>query len=256
MLINADLKILLENQVIKYNQPGFISGDPIEIPHRFTDPHDIAISGFLAATIAWGQRKSIVKSAHQLINWMDASPYDFIKNASEADLKPFNKFVYRTFNGNDCVFFIQSLKNIYQNHGGLQGLFHDGFQQYQNIKDTLVYFNQVFFEIPHLQRTTKHIANPVKGSSAKRLNMYLRWMVRSDKAGVDFGLWKFIPASALMIPLDLHVGNVARHLNLLERKQNDWIAVEELTSRLKEYDKDDPAKYDFALFGMGVNHSI
>lgn len=252
-MIVSEIKNFLEQQVNTHNQPQFIAGDPIEIPHRFTDPRDIEISGFLVATIAWGQRKSIIKSAHQLINWMEGSPFDFVINASESDLKPFSKFVYRTFNGEDCQFFLKSLKNVYQNHRGLEGLFRDGFQQNGNIRDTLSHINDVFFELPHLQRTTKHLANPAKGSSAKRLNMYLRWMVRSDRAGVDFGLWDFIPASVLMIPLDVHVGNVARQLGLLERKQNDWKAVEELTANLRQFDAGDPVKYDFALFSLGAN---
>lgn len=252
-MTSSELKIFLDKQVILHNQPEFITGDPIEIPHRFTNRKDIEISGFLAATIAWGQRKNIIKSAHQLINWMDGSPYDFIINATENDLNPFHKFVYRTFNGQDCIYFLQSLKNIYQNHQGLEDVFRDGYNQNGNIYETLIYFNQVFFEMPHALRTTKHVANPIKGSAAKRINMYLRWMVRNDKSGVDFGLWDFIPTSALMIPLDVHVGNVARQLGLLQRKQNDWKAVEELTKRLQQYDDHDPVKYDYALFSLGVN---
>jgi uncharacterized protein (TIGR02757 family) len=252
----SELKTFLDQQVQTFNRQEFIAGDPIEVPHRFNRKEDIEIAGFLAATMAWGQRKNIIKSAHQLMNWMDASPFDFVTNATKSDLQPFSKFVYRTFNGNDCLFFIKSLQNIYHQYGGLEQVLTDGYKKDGTIKNALEQLSTVFFSIGHLQRTTKHIANPANGSAAKRLNMYLRWMVRSDNSRVDFGLWKNIPANALMIPLDVHVGNVARQLGLLQRKQNDWKAVEELTAKLREFDPADPVKYDFALFSLGVNQVI
>jgi uncharacterized protein (TIGR02757 family) len=239
----------------KYNCPGFIENDPVSIPHLFTKKEDIEIAGFLAATIAWGQRKSILKSARQLMAWMDNAPYDFIKNATPADVKILEKFVYRTFNGTDCVSFMEALRQVY-NHGGLERVFTEGFQKSGNIKGAIQFFRNSFISENVPARTYKHVANPEKGSAAKRLNMFLRWMVRNDNKGVDFGLWKSIHKSALMIPLDLHSGTVARKLQLLNRTQNDWKAVEELTATLRSFDRNDPVKYDFALFGIGVNRDL
>ena len=183
---------------------------------------------------------------------MDNSPYDFILNHTENDLNRLKKFKHRTFNGEDCVFFVKSLKNIYTHHNGLQNVFETAYNKNKNIKDSIIYFRKIFLELKHEKRVEKHIANVEKKSAAKRINMFLRWMIRKDKFNVDFGLWKNIPTSALMIPLDVHTANVSRKLNLLERKQNDWIAVEELTLNLKKFDKTDPVKYDFALFGLGA----
>lgn len=250
---DIELKQFLDEQALKYDCTDFISSDPIQIPHRFCNPDDIAIAGFLASTIAWGQRQSIIKSAHRLIDWMDGSPYDFIANCTDADLAPFNNFVYRTFNGTDCVTFLKSLRNIYKNHGGLEQVVAKGYESAGDIKGALTYLYNVFFEIDHQHRTEKHLANPEKGSASKRMNMYLRWMVRQSNTGVDFGIWKSVPQSALCIPLDVHVGNVARQLGLLNRRQNDWQAVEELTARLRQFCPSDPVKYDFALFSLGVN---
>ena len=249
-----ELKQFLDSQAARFDCPDFIAEDPISVPHRFSRPDDIAIAGFLAATIAWGQRKSIVKSAHTLINWMDGSPHDFIVNCTERDLLPFEKFVYRTFNGTDCVTFLRSLHNIYTRHGGLENVVTEGFKSTGSIRGALTHLFQVFFEIDHQHRTEKHLANPDRGSASKRMNMYLRWMVRQSGTGVDFGIWRNIPQSALQIPLDVHVGNVSRQLGLLTRKQNDWQAVEELTARLRQFCPDDPVKYDFALFSLGVNN--
>ena len=251
---DTELKQFLDCQAARFDNPDFISEDPISVPHRFSRPDDIAIAGFLAATIAWGQRKSIVKSAHTLINWMDGSPHDFIVNCTAADLLPFEKFVYRTFNGTDCVTFLRSLHNIYINHGGLENVVTEGFKSTGSIRGALTHLFQVFFEIDHQHRTEKHLANPDRGSASKRTNMYLRWMVRQSGTGVDFGIWRNIPQSALQIPLDVHVGNVSRQLGLLTRRQNDWQAVEELTARLRQFCPDDPVKYDFALFSLGVNN--
>ena len=249
-----ELKQFLDCQAARFDNPDFISEDPISVPHRFSRPDDIAIAGFLAATIAWGQRKSIVKSAHTLINWMDGSPHDFIVNCTEHDLLPFEKFVYRTLNGTDCVTFLRSLHNIYTRRGGLENVVTEGFKSTGSIRGALTHLFQVFFEIDHQHRTEKHLANPDRGSASKRMNMYLRWMVRQSGTGVDFGIWRDIPQSVLCIPLDVHVGNVSRQLGLLTRKQNDWQAVEELTARLRQFCPDDPVKYDFALFSLGVNN--
>jgi len=247
------LKEFLNSSVDKYNQLNFIESDPISIPHKFTRKEDIEIAGFFTATIAWGNRKAILKSANQLMQWMDNSPYDFILNHSINELKPFNKFIYRTFNGTDCQFIIKSLQNIYSNHYGIEHVFTKGYEQNKKIDEAISHFRDVFLSIKHESRSEKHIANVYKGSSAKRLNMYLRWLVRHDNSGVDFGIWKGISPADLMIPLDVHSGTIARKLELLERKQNDWKAVMELTNKLKQFDATDPIKYDFALFGLGVN---
>jgi len=246
------LKEFLNEKADKYNHPDFIHTDPIQIPHLFTANPDREIAGFFAATIAWGQRSTIIKNMYQLLNLMDNAPYEFVQNYSANDLNRFKYFKHRTFNGEDCVFFIQSLKNIYLKHNGLGSLFQHLYLQHQNIVDVLSHFRQVFFEIPHPERTQKHVANVLKGASAKRLNMYLRWFVRKDNRGVDFGLWDKIPMNSLFIPLDVHTGNVARKLGLLKRNQNDWKAVQELTEKLRIFDSVDPIKYDFALFGLGV----
>lgn len=251
-----DIKETLEHFVNKHNTPYFIENDPISIPHNFTQKNDIEISAFLSAIIAWGNRKAIIKSAKQLIALTDNAPYDFIMNANTSDFKAFENFKYRTFNGIDCIFFMKSLQNIYLQHNGLEAVFNNGFEQHKNVKEAIAYFRNVFFSLKHENRTQKHIANTHKNSAAKRINMFLRWMVRDDNKGVDFGIWKNIPTSALMLPLDVHSGRVARGFELLKRKQNDWTAVEELTNNLRGFDHKDPVKYDFALFGIGVNKDI
>jgi len=251
------IKNQLDKYVDKYNTLEFINSDPIQIPHRFSLKEDIEIAGFLAATIAWGQRKSIIKNAGHLMDLMDNSPYDFLINYNEnTDFKRFTTFVHRTFNSDDCLFFIKSLKNIYLSHNGLENVFSFGFEKTQTIYGALTHFRSVFLETAHAHRAEKHLSDVTRGSAAKRLNMFLRWMVRTDNAGVDFGLWKKIPQSALMLPLDVHSGNVARTFGLLTRTQNDWKAVEEITSVLRTFDASDPVKYDFALFGAGVSGEI
>lgn len=265
MLKREELKEFLEEKYNRYNRLDFIDSDPVSIPHQFSKKEDIEIAGFLAATIAWGQRVTIINNANKLMKLMDNSPYDFVMNAKEKDFRRFENFKHRTFNGIDAAFFIKSLQNIYKRHGGLQKAFlfgSDSFDQEQkiNIQASITHFRSVFFSIPYPVRTGKHVSNPSENSSAKRLCMYLRWMVRNDKRGVDFGLWynagrkkNMLPATALlMCPLDVHTGNVARKLGLLRRTQNDWKAVEELTNNLKKFDPIDPVKYDFALFGLGV----
>ncbi len=248
----AEIKFILDDRLSKYNRSDFIDSDPISIPHRFSRKEDIEIAGFLSATISWGQRKSIIKNANRLMDLLDRSPYDFVVNAEESDFKVVSKFVHRTFNGDDCLFFLQALKNIYKNHQGLESIFATGFQNSGNIFGSLAHFRQTFLSIPHPQHATKHLSDVTKNSSAKRLNMFLRWMVRQDASEVDFGLWKNIPTSALMLPLDVHTGDVARAYNLLTRKQNDWKAVEEITAVLRQFDPNDPIKYDFSLFGIGA----
>ena len=247
----AYLKEFLDEKVVKYNQPNFIESDPIQIPKFFSDKNNIEIAGFLTATIAWGNRQTIINSAKNLMQLMEFQPYDFILNASKTELSTLNKFVHRTFNGNDCIYFIRSLRNICKNYNGLEEVFLKGFKKSNSVKSSLEYLYEVFFEIRG-ERSRKHISNVKTGASGKRLNMFLRWMVRNDKPGIDFGLWKGIPSSALMLPLDVHTGNVGRKLGLLNRKSNDWKAVEEITTVLRKFDSEDPIKYDFALFGLGV----
>ncbi len=247
-----DLKKLLDSKYYQYNQPEFISTDPVSIPHRFTKKEDIEIAAFLAATISWGYRPNIIKSADKIMKLLNDSPYNFIINANEKELKPLQTFVHRTFNGDDLLFFIHSLKNIYQNHNGLHEAFYTGYRKNKSIKESIIYFRKIFFECEHLHRSEKHISNPEKNSACKRINLFLRWMVRNDSRGVDFGIWNNIPPSALFCPLDLHSGNVSRKIGLLTRKQSDWKAVEELTANLRKFDHNDPVKYDFALFGLGI----
>jgi uncharacterized protein (TIGR02757 family) len=248
-----ELKDFLDEKVLLYNQPHFIELDPISIPHLFTKKEDIEISGFFAATIAWGQRPTILRNAEKLMQWMDNSPYDFVINFEEEDLKPFKAFVHRTFNGSDCINFLKALQNIYRNHGGLSELFTISLNEGHNdLKESIVFCRNRFFELPHMKRTEKHFSNPADGSACKRINMFLRWMVRRDNKGVDFGIWKQISPSLLVCPLDVHSGRIARKLGLLKRKQNDWKAAIELTQKLRKFDSSDPVKYDFALFGLGV----
>lgn len=251
------IKEFLDEKYFHYNTKDFIENDPVSIPHLFTKKEDREIAGFLAATIAWGNRKSIINNSLKLMNWMDHEPHEFILNHSKKELKPFEKFVHRTFNGDDCIFFLRSLKNLYINHGGLEGAFAIASKKKENsLVHNIDKFRNLFLEADHLKRSEKHISNPLQKSSAKRLCMYLRWMVRQDKKGVDFGIWKNISPSQLCLPLDVHTGNVSRSLGLLIRKQNDWQAVEEITSILRTMDPKDPVKYDFALFGLGVDKAL
>ena len=247
-----EIKSFLEEKHEVYNHPGFIEKDPVSVPHRFSRKEDIEIAGFLTAIISWGNRNSIINNANRLMQMMDETPFDFVTGAGENELRKLGNFVHRTFNGTDCVHFIRSLRNIYLNHGGLEGIFMMASRGRPDIQEGLIHLRHVFFDIPHLTRTEKHVADITRGSSAKRLNMFLRWMIRKDNRGVDFGLWKGLSPSGLFIPLDIHTGNVSRKLGLLKRKQNDWRAVVELTSRLREMDATDPVKYDFALFGLGI----
>ena len=236
----------------KYNRKDFICDDPISIPHRFSKKQDIEIAGLFAATLAWGNRKSIINSCNKLMTLMDNQPHDFILHHSVKELKPFTTFVHRTFNATDVLYFIEFLKQHYTTHDSLENLFLK-----EDAEQALINFHNSFFSLvdfPH--RTKKHIATPERKSTCKRLNMYLRWMVRRDKNGVDFGIWKKIKPAILMCPLDVHVENYARKLNLIERKQRDWLTVTELTCNLRKIDAKDPVRFDFALFGMGIEKII
>ena len=255
-ITSQQLYEFLEEKASFYNNPEFIEKDPVSIPHLFTKKEDIEIAGFLAATLSWGQRVTIINKSRELIDRMDNAPFDFVMNSSENDIGSLTSFVHRTFQGEDCMYFIQSLQQIYRQHGGLESVFLKGYHINQSIKESISQFRDVFFSFDHLHRTRKHVPDPKKGSAAKRINMYLRWMVRNDAKGVDFGIWKSIKTSDLLCPLDLHSGNVARKLKLLERKHDDWQAVEELTRYLRVFDPVDPVKYDFALFGTGINEKI
>jgi uncharacterized protein (TIGR02757 family) len=247
----SELKEFLDEKVTLYNNPKFIDSDPIQIPHTFSKKEDIEIAAFLTATISWGNRKMIIKNAFKMMELLDNSPYDFIINHQEKDLDKFEKFVHRTFNFIDFQQFVKSLKHIYINHKGLEQALaiNDKSNDYQT---AIHKFKTTFFEVDHQQRTQKHVSDPLKNSAAKRINMFLRWMVRNDNAGVDFGIWKTHKSANLSCPLDVHSGNVARKLKLLKRKQNDWKALTELDKNLRKLDKKDPVKYDFALFGLGV----
>lgn len=250
---NTEIKQLLDEKYLEYCQSDFfIETDPIQIPKMFEEKEDIEIAGFLAASLAWGQRPIIIKKCKELMQAMDYAPYDFIMHATANDYHRFANFKHRTFNTYDCCYFLQALAHIYRNLGGFEKIFTDAYRQHSDMFGVLRQWYTVFTTLPAEKRVLRHIANVEKGSAAKRVNMYLRWMVRKDHSGIDFGLWKNIPASALLIPLDLHTGNVSRELGLLTRKQNDSRAVLELTTRLREFDPADPVKYDFALFGLGA----
>ncbi|MEQ8927806.1 MAG: TIGR02757 family protein [Fulvivirga sp.] len=253
-----ELKEFLNYKVEEYNQPGFIVNDPISIPHRFTKKQDIEISGFWAATLAWGQRITIINKCTELFHLMDNAPHDFILNHQDSDLKRFENFKHRTFNATDTLYFIEYFKNLYQQYDSLESAFIIGIDEHsRNVEAGLSYFREQFFALPFApERTKKHVASPARNSACKRINMFLRWMVRKDDKGVDFGLWNKIKPSQLVCPCDLHVDRVARKLELISRKQTDWQTAVELTEKLKELDPEDPVKYDFALFGLGVEEKF
>lgn len=246
-----ELKSFLDEKVLLYNTKKFIESDPIQIPHLYSIKEDIEIAAFLTATISWGNRTMINRNATKLMDLMGNSPFDFVMNHSEKDLKRLENFVHRTFNAEDLITFISSLKNIYTSHNGLECVFTKN-ATIDSMQNSISAFKKVFFEIEHQSRTHKHISDPNKNSAAKRINMFLRWMCRDSKSGVDFGVWKNINPAALSCPLDVHSGNVARKLGILTRKQNDAKAVVELDTKLRSFDSKDPVKYDFALFGLGV----
>jgi uncharacterized protein (TIGR02757 family) len=250
-LNKAELKEFLDEKVELYNRPAFIESDPISIPHQFTKKQDIEISGFLAATIAWGNRKMILRNANRMMELLDHSPYEFIMNSSNDEIEMIPRFVHRTFNSTDLIYFLKAMQNIYRHKGGLELIFK-AHQTADSLLPAIHEFHKIFFELTHEKRTERHVSDPFKGSAAKKLNMFLRWMIRNDNKGVDFGLWKSISPSILSCPLDVHSGNVARKLGLLTRKQNDAKAVSELDYALRNLDNEDPVKYDFALFGLGI----
>lgn len=248
---SSELKDFLDEKVLQYNTLDFIDTDPVQIPHLFSQKEDIEIAGFLSAIIAWGNRKMIIKNSHKMMDLMGNAPYDFVMSHTKNDLEQLETFVHRTFNGIDFTSFIRSLQHIYTNHGGLEAVFSKH-QETHSMQKSIHELKIIFFEIPHQYRTQKHISDPLNNSAAKRINMYLRWMIRQDNKGVDLGIWKSISPSSLSCPLDVHSGNVARKLGLLTRNQNDAKAVIELDLKLREFDANDPVKYDFALFGLGV----
>ncbi len=246
-----ELKDFLNAKVVQYHNRAFIENDPIQTPHRFTQKEDIEIAGFLTAIISWGNRKSIIRNSQRMMDALGNSPYDFVMNHQSADLASCENFVHRTFNGLDFIQFIKSLKHIYSNYGGLEKVFIR-YTEEDSLQPAISTLKKKFFEIPHTARSRKHFSDPAKGSCAKRINMFLRWMVRNNDAGVDFGIWKKIHPSVLSCPLDVHSGRVARKLGLLQRKQNDAKALMELDASLRALDPQDPVKYDYALFGLGV----
>lgn len=248
---NLELKSFLDEKVALYNRPNFIESDPVQIPHRYTLKEDIEIAGFLAATIAWGNRKMIIQNSNKMMDLLGNSPFDFILNHEKHHLEKLEKFVHRTFNGHDFIYFIKSLQNIYSNHGGMEAIFNKH-QELDSLQNAISEFKKIFFELDHSVRTEKHVSDPNKNSSSKRINMWLRWNCRQDTNGVDLGIWKNISPSKLSCPLDVHSGNVARKLGLLTRTQNDGKALAELDANLRILDPEDPVKYDFALFGLGV----
>ncbi len=248
-----ELHELLEHLHDKYNRAEFIEPDPISIPHSFCDRHDREVSGFLAATIAWGNRKAIVKSARRMMQYMDNAPADFVRNASPAELRHLQSYVHRTFNGQDFTDFVLGMRHIILNHGGIGEFFERHYEATQDMAIVLSEFRREFFSCDHNSHCEKHLSSIDKGAACKRLNMYLRWFVRRDDRGVDFGLWQRIPMSAIYLPLDVHTGNMGRALGLLTRKQSDWKATAEITAALREFDPTDPVRYDFSLFGAGID---
>jgi len=252
--MNRKLKDFLDKKVYEYNQPSFIEHDPVSIPHLFTKKQDIEIAGFFASIFAWGNRTIIIKKSRELMKLMDDVPFDFIVGHSERDLKRLLQFKHRTFNVTDLLYFILFLKHHYQQSYSLE----TAFSKWMNRKDdtiekALTGFHDYFFSLPDAPvRTKKHIATPKRNSTCKRLNMFLRWMVRKDNCGVDFGIWKDISPAQLICPIDVHVARVAKRFDLIKRKQTDWQTALELTDHLKKFDPNDPVKYDFALFGLGV----
>ena len=253
-----DFRAFLDSKVDQYNRPDFIENDPVVIPHAYSQLQDIEIAGFWAAILAWGQRVTIINKCKELFAMMDHAPYDFILNHSEDDLKPLLKFKHRTFNDIDTLYFIERLKHFYLAHPSLEEAFIKGLKEGdEDMENSLIQFHESFFDLPDApHRTKKHIATPLRKSACKRLNMFLRWMVRQDDHGVDFGIWKRIRPGQLVCPCDLHVERVARRFELITRRQMNWQTALELTKSLKKYDPEDPVKYDFALFGLGIEEKF
>lgn len=254
--LSKDINIIkqqLDEIVDKVNHKDFIDNDPICIPHRFSKLQDIEISAFFAAIFAWGNRKTIINKTDEVLDLMGNDPFDFIMNHQKQDLKAFETFKHRTFQATDLLYFIEFFRFYYQNHHSLETAFNPNPEILYNQKSALIGFHDLFFSLKYVpERTKKHVSTPAKNATCKRLNMFLRWMVRKDHRGVDFGLWSTIPMSGLMIPFDVHVERYARIFGLLTRKQRDWAAVEEITQSLRQMNADDPIIYDYALFGLGV----
>ena len=248
MIPKSELEDFLNHKALQYETPDYLKSDPLGLVHQFTQKEDIEIIALIISTFAWGNRKSIIKSGNNLIEIMDHHPYEFIKEYQGIHQLP--HFVHRTFNRNDLHFFLTAIQNIYKK-SSLEESFcmHP---EIEGVKGRIVNFRSTMLSVDHEKRTEKHIANPLKNSSCKRINMFLRWMVRDSKCGVDLGIWNSIDTSELYIPLDVHSSRNARKLNLLKRKQNDWKALEELMDNLRSFDPQDPSKYDYALFGLGV----
>lgn len=248
---DKQLRGFLNAKVVQYNQPGFIANDPISLPHRFSEPRDIEIIALLVATIAWGQRTSIIRSGERILEYMNHEPYQFVSQFTPHDLKPFEQFVHRTFQPYDIQFFLLRLQHIVRTLGSVEAAFKG-----HNAAEAIAHFRTVMLATPHEARVAKHIPDIARGAAAKRLNMYLRWMVRKDASGVDFGIWNNLSPAGLFLPLDVHTATVSRKLGLLQRKANDWLAVQEVTSALRRFDPDDPVKYDFALFSLGAEEQF
>ena len=247
------MRELLERLHDRYNNEDFIEADPISVPHSFVNPVDREVAGFLDATIAWGNRRAIVKSAHRMMRYMDNAPEDFVRNATEGDMEYLRTYVHRTFNGVDFQDFVRGLRHILTGWGSVGNYFETRYEQHGDLRPVLSDFRRDFFSVEHDSHSEKHLSSIDKGAACKRLCMYLRWFVRRDDRGVDFGLWQRIPMSALYMPLDIHTGRMGRNLGLLSRKQSDWKAVEELTASLRELSAEDPVRYDYSLFGLGIS---
>ena len=247
------MRELLERLHDRYNNEEFIEADPISVPHSFFNPVDREVAGFLAATIAWDNRRAIVKSAHRMMRYMDNAPEDFVRNATDGDMEYLRSYVHRTFNGVDFKDFVRGLRHILTEWGSVGNYFETRYEEHGDLRPVLSDFRRDFFSVEHDSHSEKHLSSIDKGAACKRLCMYLRWFVRRDDRGVDFGLWQRIPMSALYMPLDIHTGRMGRNLGLLSRKQSDWKAVEELTASLRELCADDPVRYDYSLFGLGIS---
>lgn len=252
-LSREELHELLEQLHDRYNRPEFIENDPISVPHSFSTRDDREVAGLFASTIAWGNRKAIVKSAHRMMQYMDNAPSDFVRNASERELALLGSYVHRTFNGQDFQDFVRGTRGLFERFGGIGRFVEDRYEATGSMAQVLSDFRREFFACDHNPHSEKHLSSIDKGAACKRLNMYFRWFVRRDERGVDFGEWRKVPMSALYLPLDVHTGNMGRALGLLRRKQSDWKATEEITASLRDFDADDPTRYDFSLFGAGID---
>lgn len=251
-LSREELRELLDELHDRYNTPDFIEADPISVPHSFTDPIDREIAGFMAATIAWGNRKAIVQSSHRMMRYMDNAPADFVLNASDGELTHLSSFVHRTFNGVDFQDFVRGLRHIIRGWGSVGGFFEESYERSGDVRVAISEFRREFFSVEHDKHSEKHLSSIDRGAACKRIAMYMRWFVRRDERGVDFGQWTKIPMSALYLPLDIHTGRMGRAMGLLHRKQDDWKAVEEITTSLRDFSPEDPTRYDYSLFGAGI----